>query len=667
MELLHGESLAARLRTKNAPDAARAPAHRDAGVRRAGRGARGGRRAPRPQAVEHLHGRRPRRPGGPRAREAARLRHRPRRVGGDAHHEHGRPARDAGVHVARSRRRATARSTGGATCSRSVPCSTSAWWASRRRRDRRAGSFARGDTAAVRFDSGTQKSASLVPPAWRRDHREGDADEPRRPLPGRAIVRPRPAERARRDRARPSFSYEDAPLSLAAAIGASSARVRSPTRTRRAAQPPRPAPYPPQLAYAPGYPPPYPQPPYPLTATPAAARAAADSSRRRRRSRRPAAATQSRPLLGPLVGSLMWQAEAHAVVARARGEPDRRAAAGSSTGIPLVFDPRTRTRSTPSRAATTRARRSSPGPRGCSRRSTPSRRRSATDELFGTRTYDAYTQAVLPQLVSSQDGERDAAARTSSRSSTWPIRAACPARTRCSTRSWPSPSATSSRTTTWATRDARTGNRRASRRSARTCGGWRRRPSRGSTSANEAEADHWRLLRRAGDGRARAATGLRWTEEGGLWLFDFFARLDGAAGANPWCVGFLRTHPAPALRIPVVQADATCVALPAPGVSLSDRRGAALSDDDLVVAARAVALEVQRDEREAEALARLRRSRRGPRMRARARRARPRCAPSRRVAPAACQRTRTWRSPSDRSSASRPPICARRSRVTSVP
>ena len=56
MELLHGESLATRLRAQGAAHAARAPAHRDAGVRRARGGARGGRRAPRPQAVEHLPG-----------------------------------------------------------------------------------------------------------------------------------------------------------------------------------------------------------------------------------------------------------------------------------------------------------------------------------------------------------------------------------------------------------------------------------------------------------------------------------------------------------------------------------------------------------------------------------------------------------------------------------
>ena len=54
-----------------------------------------------------------------------------------------------------------------------------------------------GETVAVRFDSGTQKASSLVPPAWRVDHREGDAAEPRGALPGRALLRPRPARCAR--------------------------------------------------------------------------------------------------------------------------------------------------------------------------------------------------------------------------------------------------------------------------------------------------------------------------------------------------------------------------------------------------------------------------------------------------------------------------------------
>ena len=88
-----------------APHAARAPADRAADVRRAGRRARGGRGSPGREAVEHAPGggsRRPRRAG---AGEAARLRHRARRVGRDAHHQHRRAARHARLHVAGARDR----------------------------------------------------------------------------------------------------------------------------------------------------------------------------------------------------------------------------------------------------------------------------------------------------------------------------------------------------------------------------------------------------------------------------------------------------------------------------------------------------------------------------------------------------------------------------------
>jgi hypothetical protein len=54
-------------------------------------------------------------------------------------------------------------------------------------------------------------------------------------------------------------------------------------------------------------------------------------------------------------------------------------------------------------------------------------------------------------------------------------------------------------------------------------------------------------------GRARRP-GYVWTERGGLLLLDFFARMESAAGVSPLNpIGFLQTHPHPALRIPVVQ------------------------------------------------------------------------------------------------------------------
>jgi hypothetical protein len=72
---------------------------------------------------------------------------------------------------------------------------------------------------------------------------------------------------------------------------------------------------------------------------------------------------------------------------------------------------------------------------------------------------------------------------------------------------------------------------------------------------NEIAADHEGCINLLDTGRARSASAYRWTEEGAFWLLDFFARLDRAAGASPW-MGFLRTHPNPGLRIPLVQAAA---------------------------------------------------------------------------------------------------------------
>ena len=108
-----------------------------------------------------------RRPGGRRAREAPRLRDRARRVGRDAHHEHGRarsarpgymsPEQEIGR---RGRRRA-------ATSSRSARCSTSASSASRPRPTPsglwRSGAVQMGGPV----DSGVHKAAKLIPPAWK--------------------------------------------------------------------------------------------------------------------------------------------------------------------------------------------------------------------------------------------------------------------------------------------------------------------------------------------------------------------------------------------------------------------------------------------------------------------------------------------------------------------
>jgi hypothetical protein len=63
-------------------------------------------------------------------------------------------------------------------------------------------------------------------------------------------------------------------------------------------------------------------------------------------------------------------------------------------------------------------------------------------------------------------------------------------------------------------------------------------------------------------GRARAPR-LRWTEEGGLALLDFFLRLEDASGQTK--IAFLLSHPSSHLRIPWVQLSAAAWHLQHPG------------------------------------------------------------------------------------------------------
>jgi hypothetical protein len=269
----------------------------------------------------------------------------------------------------------------------------------------------------------------------------------------------------------------------------------------------------------------------------------------------------NRPLLGPLLGPVMWQAEVRAVVSELEGNLTLEQQT-LVAGIPMVFDP------DPDNVNAFAGCDDSGAPfvagtEGLLETLDAIAQSRATDELFGTRTYDAYTGAVTPQLVSSPTA---------------------------------SPALPPGLVPLQLVVDAR----RISRAhemfdelAAFTFGHELAHHYRGHTGCahgqpshvapalsdlrrmassvvplinqlNENEADQWGCFDVLATGRARQATGLRWTEEGGLWLFDFFARLDGAAGANP-LVGFLRTHPAPALRIPLVQLDAAAWRFQHPG------------------------------------------------------------------------------------------------------
>jgi len=81
---------------------------------------------------------------------------------------------------------------------------------------------------------------------------------------------------------------------------------------------------------------------------------------------------------------------------------------------------------------------------------------------------------------------------------------------------------------------------------------------------NEAWADTYGCRNTLDTGLARARSAYRWTEAGGLYLLDFFDRLMRASGASP-LVSILLSHPAPQLRISLVQTTAATWRLQHPG------------------------------------------------------------------------------------------------------
>ncbi|HEX3344180.1 MAG TPA: hypothetical protein VHS09_06380 [Polyangiaceae bacterium] len=333
------------------------------------------------------------------------------------------------------------------------------------------------------------------------------------------------------------------------------------------AQAPRPG-YPPPQGYAPGVLPPYPAPPgyptspgYAPTPTPTPAAPGPPPAAGPPGAPGAPGPSSSRPQLGPLVGPLMWQAEVRAVV----GELEASLTTEQRTlvaGIPLTFDPDPNTINAFAGCDDSGA----PfvaGTEGLLETIDAIAQTRATDELFGTRTYDTYTRTVTPQLVSSQT------ASPALPMNVIPLQLVTDARRLSRAHEMFDEIAAFTFGHELAHHyRGHTGCAHGQpshvppvlsdlRRIATTAVAW-------LNQTNEIEADNFGCIDVLATGRARQATGLRWTEEGGLWLFDFFARLDGASGAT-FRPAFLSTHPAPGLRIPLVQADATVWRLQNPG------------------------------------------------------------------------------------------------------
>jgi hypothetical protein len=95
----------------------------------------------------------------------------------------------------------------------------------------------------------------------------------------------------------------------------------------------------------------------------------------------------------------------------------------------------------------------------------------------------------------------------------------------------------------------------------------------GLNQPNEVAADSAGCINTLDTGLARSrppagvAPGYRWSEKGGFMLLDFFGRLERAAGLSPLNpIGFLRTHPSSSFRTPIVQGVARTWYLQHPGV-----------------------------------------------------------------------------------------------------
>jgi hypothetical protein len=313
-------------------------------------------------------------------------------------------------------------------------------------------------------------------------------------------------------------------------------------------QQPYPQQYPPQQYPQQPYPQPYPQQPAP-TAQPQPAPQPAPSSQR--------------ALLPPLSGAAAWQQEVRNVLAE---QVNNLGAANQAKvrGIPLVFDPNPNEvnafagcddHGAPFLAGT----------EGLLEAVDAIAQTRATDEIYKTQTYDAYTQYVTPRLV--QKGGSSAALP----GGIIPVQY------------WNDAVRFSRAHEIFDDIVAFTFGHELGHHYLGHTGCANGASSGGPTPAqvgqlftrvlpslnqpNEAAADVAGCINTLDSGRARAAAGYyRWSEAGGLTLLDFFGRLERAAGITPLNpIGFLLSHPNPALRIPIVQTTAATWRMQHPG------------------------------------------------------------------------------------------------------
>jgi hypothetical protein len=269
-----------------------------------------------------------------------------------------------------------------------------------------------------------------------------------------------------------------------------------------------------------------------------------------------------RPLLAPLVGTPALRAEISAVIAElvANLGPAR---AAMVQGVPLKFDASPNdvnafagcdAKGEPFIAAT----------EGLLQAIDAIAQTTATDELFGTHTYDAYSNAVAPELVKPHGA-----------GAALPVGIIPPSELLVSqrlSRAHELFDEIAAFTFGHELSHHYLGHTGCAIGSGATAGLDPAALGRilsglapGFNQPNEIAADSAGVISVLDTGRARVPN-YRWTEHGGLLLLDFFARMERAAGLSPLNpIGFLQTHPNPAFRIPIAQTVARTWWLQHPG------------------------------------------------------------------------------------------------------
>jgi hypothetical protein len=263
-----------------------------------------------------------------------------------------------------------------------------------------------------------------------------------------------------------------------------------------------------------------------------------------------------RPLLPPLVGLQAQQQELRTILAELMNNLTAQNQA-LVRGIPLVFDPTTEVNAyagcdeqgAPFLAATT----------GIFEAADAIAQTRATDEMFGTKTYDAYTSTVIPQLAQTQNA-----------------RAALPAgiipqNYGSDLRRWSRAHEMFDEILAFTFGHELAHHYLGHTGCAKGQGGGGPDPSAlgrlvlripAANQFAESAADSAGCYNALDTGRARRAQGLyAWNEEGGVFLLEFFGRLEGQMGPAGLLSllspnNFLRTHPNPTIRLPTFQAVA---------------------------------------------------------------------------------------------------------------